>query len=515
MGIPDEMHNKKTHQIEMDIMENIEDNITVFEQLFADCMDIVKKKFQIGEKDSIWGFIAYIDVLVDRKVIEQSVLEKIIEEVKILPEMVSGDPRDLFDFIKDFVIASADLKVITSFDEVCKAVLSGDTAILIDGYEKGLAISTRGWPMRSIVEPDAESVVKGSKDGFVESMRFNTVLIRRRIRDTKLKVLQEEVGIRSRTDIAICYMEDIVRTSILEDLKARLKTFEIDAIYDTGMLEELLEPDWKSPFPRLQVTQRPDKVASSLMDGRIAVVVDNSPFVILLPTTMGCLFQSSEDYNTHWMLSSMIRFLRYVAAFIAISLPGLFIAMTCFHPSMLPVGLVYSIAASRQGVPFPAIIEILILELEFELLREAGIRLPGPIGNTIGIVGGLIIGQSAVEANLVSPIMVLIVAVTAIASYSIPNYAMMGAYRILKFWIIFMCSVLGLFGFWLGTLVVLIHLVSLKSFEFPYMMPYVSTEMNEYNDFKDSFFRLPLVFNRKRPLFANQKQRKRLKINQP
>lgn len=506
-----ELHNKETNKIELDLMENLDENIKVFEALFNNCDDVIKKKFQIGELDSVWGYISYIDSMIDREVVEDSILEQIIGQIKDVPENISED-TNLFEFIKSYAISTADVKEMYTFDEACLAVLSGDTILFIDGFEKGLIIATKGWPNRGVQEPDTEGVVRGSKEGFSEALRINTVLIRRRIRDTKLKVRQEQVGTRSRTDIAVMYMEDLARKEVLKEIDLRLHSFTIDAIFESGMLEEIMEKEWKSPFPRAQVTQRPDKVASALLEGRVAIVVDNTPFVLLFPTTINCFFQSSEDYYQGYLFASFVRILRYVSAVMAVALPGLYVALTCFHTSMIPAELVYSISAARMGVPFPTVIELLIIELEFEFLREAAVRLPGSIGSTISIVGGLVIGQAAVAANIVSPIVIVIVAITAIASFSIPNYSLANAYRIIKYWIILGATTLGLYGFWLCILVVLTHLVSLKSVNFPYLMPFVSGDVNGNNDLKDSFFRLPIYVYRMRPIFTQKRERVRFKV---
>lgn len=506
-----ELHNKETNKIELDIMKSLDENIKYYEALFKNCDDVVKKKFLIGEHDKVWGYISYVDVMIDRKVIEQSVLEKLIEDVRFIPENISNK-SNLYEYVKDYAIASADVKEITKFDDACNAVLSGDTVMFIDGFAKGIVIATRGWPSRGIQEPDTEGVVRGSKEGFSEPLRFNTVLIRRRIRDTKLKIRQEQIGIRSRTDIAIVYIEDLARKELLKEIDIKIHSFNVDAVLESGVLEELMENDWKSPFPRMQVTQRPDKVAAALLEGRVAIVVDNTPFVLLMPTSINAFYQASEDYFQDWIYSSFVRFLRYVSGFLAMTMPGFYIALTCFHPAMIPAALDYSIAAARQGVPFPTIIELLLMELEFELLREAGVRLPGSIGNTISIVGGLIIGQAAVTAKLVSPIVVVIVAITAIASFSIPSFALINTYRILKYFIIIASAIFGIFGFWIAILIILVHLVSLKSMNFPYMMPFVSDEVTEFNGIKDTLFRLPIIFYKNRPIYTRPKARFRLKI---
>ena len=513
MGLERGKTHDEDNKVIVPLSENINVNIANYEMLFQDCGDIVKRKFPIGKNSTVDAYISYIDVMVDRRVVEESVMEQMMVQVRDVPKDLDKIPEEeRFDFIRDGALATADIKELKTMDEVTLAVLSGDTIIFIDGFSKAIMIATKGFPNRGVQEPDTEVVIRGSKEGFSEAFRVNTVLIRRRIRDTKLKLKQSQIGTKSRTDIGLMYMDGLVRPSILKEVEDRLDKFKIDAILESGTIEQLIQDEWYSPFPQFQVTQRPDKAASAILEGRIALIVDNTPFVLLLPSTINCFFQAADDYYDRWQIVSFVRVLRYIAAFLSISLPGLYIAVTTFHPAMIPTSLTMAFAASRVGVPFPAVIEVIIMELAFELLREAGIRLPGPIGSTIGIVGGLIIGQSAVEANLVSPIIVIVVALTAISSFAIPGQTLSAAFRILKFFIIILSATLGLLGFWLGILVIIIHLSALKSFNFPYLSPYVSSDLNHYSDLNDSILRLPIFSMKRRPIFSTQSNRKRLKI---
>jgi spore germination protein len=510
MSHTQEITHNDGHKIVVPFSKNLDQNIKNFESLFEDCGDIVTRKFPLGQEKKMWAYIAYIDGMTDRIVIDGSVLGE-LTRVRNIPENLEDIPEEnRFDFIRDGGLSTADMTETTTIDGCALAVLSGDTALFIEGFSKAIIISTKGFPNRGIQEPDTEVVIRGPKEGFSEGIRFNTALIRRRIRDTQLKVKQSQVGLRSRTDLALMYIEGLVRPSVLKEIEDRLKNFKVDAIMESGQIEELLEDDWLSPFPQFQVTQRPDKAASAILEGRVALIVDNTPFVLLLPTTLNCFFQAAEDYYNRWHIMTFVRILRYIAAFFAIALPGLYIAITTYHPAMLPTPLIFSFAASREGVPFLAVVEVVLMEIAFELLREAGIRLPGPIGSTIGIVGGLIIGQSAVEANLVSPIIVIVVALTAIASFAIPGQALTSAFRLLKYFVIALSAILGLYGFWLALIVILIHLSSLKSFNIPYLSPYVSSNLNNYNDLKDTLIRVPNSRMRTRPIFTRWSERTRL-----
>ena len=281
-----------------------------------------------------------------------------------------------------------------------------------------------------------------------------------------------------------------------------------DGVLDSGVLEQLTADVWYSPFPQYQVTERPDRAAQALLNGRVVVVTDNSPEALILPTTLNTLFQTSDDAYRHFAIVSFLRLIRYAAAFLALALPGLYVAVTTLHPGILPTNLILALKKAREGVPFPSVLEVLILELAFELLREAGLRMPGPVGNTIGIVGGLIIGQAAVSANLVSP-MVVIVALTALGDFAIPSEELSEGIRLVKYAMLFLCAGLGIMGFFLGLVFLLVHLANLKSFGVSYLAPYSAWELNRGADRKDSLLRFPLIFLKRRPVFARAGRRVR------
>ena len=360
--------------------------------------------------------------------------------------------KNVFEFLQERAMTTADTKAAETLEDAILAVLSGDTAIFLEDCPKALIISSKKFPTRGVQSAESEVSVRGPKDSFTESMRANTVLIRRRIRDTRLKTLQTKVGVRSQTDITIMYMDGIARPELVADIQERLKRFKIDGIFDSGSLEQLTEKKWYSPFPQFQTTQRPDRAAMAVLEGRVIVMCDNSPIGLILPTDYNSFIRTSDDYYSRFEIATFGRILRYLASFFAMTLPGFYLAVTNFHTQILPTTLLLSFAEARQGVPFPAVVEVLIMELSFELLREAGVRLPGAMGNTIGIVGGLIIGQAAVEANLVSPIVVIVISFTALLFLCNTERRFATAFRILKF--VFYCgrAWLGYFGMLLGRL---------------------------------------------------------------
>lgn len=496
----DKFHGRD-HKLRGKVSKDIEKNINYVETVLKDCNDLVKKKFYIGRKHTIPIYIVYTDGLVNTEMIQESVLKPLLIEPL----------QSVKEAIDQWVIESADRKRVSTMEDAITAVLSGNTIIFIDGQEEAIFISSKFFPTRGVQTADQEVAMVGPKDSFNESLRTNTALIRRRIRDTRLKVLQKQVGTRSKTDYAVMYMDDLVEDKLLTNLQKQLDGICVDGILDSGMLEQFLEKSSKTPFPMYQMTQRPDKAASGLLEGRIVIVVDNSPMVLLLPVTLDVFFQASDDYYNRWEIATFARTLRYISAFLAVGLPGFYIAIANYHPEVLPTPFMLALVSAREGVPFPIVVEVLLMELAFELLREAGIRLPGQLGGTIGVVGGLIVGQAAVDAHLVSTIVVIVVALTAIASFSIPNEVFTGAFRLLKFFLILMCAFWGLYGFFLGFLAIFIHLFQMENYGVPYMYPTTSQSRENKESFQDYVVRAPLKHMVFRPKFTKDGAKKRQK----
>ena len=488
---------------------NLDSNIQLLEDLFTDCQDYIGRKFAPGGEGAPWIYTAYLDAMTGRELMDMTVIKRLFD-MNWRAVVQENKDLDLYTALRDRGIATADLSEADNWEDILYFIHAGDTAVFIEGFSKVIVVATRGFPNRGIQTTETEVVVQGPREAFSEVMRFNTALIRRRIRDTNLKVKQSKLGIRSLTDIALMYMEDIVRPEILHEVEKRLEKIKIDGISDSGCVEQLIEENWLSPFPQMQLTERPDKAAASILEGRIAIIVDNSPFVILVPVTLNSLFQSSEDYYSRWQIMSVTRFLRFVGAFLAVALPAFYIAIALYHPAMIPLLMLSRLAEASQAVPFPAVLEIFLLDAAFELLREAGIRLRSASGGTIGIVGGLIIGQAAVEAGLVSPIVVIIVAMTSIATFSIPNISLVYSFRLVKYGLLITSALFGFLGLGLGLIFTLVHLASLKSFSFPFLMPFASAEINGYHELKDSLFRFPLMSLKKRPFFAKRSQQNRM-----
>lgn len=494
--------NENTKHIEIPISKDLETNIKKIKEILIDCDDIIIREFTVGKKQNYKFALVYVDGLIDKQLINEYVMEALMYEARDEIPNPRTVGNNLYKLSKEGGIPLTEVKDLYCLKTAIDSVLAGETILLFDGFSEILLTSSRGWPMRSIAEPTTESVNRGPRDGFTETGKINTSLVRRRIRDTKLKLKYQQIGRRSKTDIALMYIDDIVDKEVLKLVKQRIEGIDVDAILESAFIEQLIEDDWISPFPQIQDTERPDAVAAALYEGRVALIIDNTPFALIIPATFNSLLQSSEDYYKRWPGAFIVRMIRYIAIPLSLLLPALYIAITSYHPGMLPTKLALYLAATRIDVPFPAFIEAFIMEGTLEILREAGTRISGPIGTTIGIVGGLVIGQAAVEAGIVSPFMIIIVALTTISSFTLPNFSIASGIRICRFALMILSAILGLYGIGIGLIILLAHLVSLKSFGIPYMEPY-SNIINDFSDLKDSVVRLPHKFMKLRPKYLN------------
>ena len=490
----------------MEISKNLDENITVIKSKFDKWGDIVEKKFVLSRPG--WSFqeaiyVVYIDGLCDHELIENTIIKPVTWEWR------DADAEELWDRITSYEGQTADYTTENDLNKVIKSVLKGDTAIFVSGSDAALVVSSKRFPVRGIEESSSEGGMRGPRDSFNENFRTSTALIRRRIKDTELKLEQNTIGRRSRTEYGIMYIKDIARPELIQKVRETLDTYDIDAVFDSGMAEHLMEKKWQEIFPTYQSTTRPDKAAAALVDGRVVVVFDNSPEVVIAPATINTFFQTADDYYNRWPVATFARIIRYLAAFIAVGLPGLYIAITCYHREIIPDKLLYAIADARSQLSFPVVVEVLIMELLFELLREAGIRLPSQLGNTIGVVGGLIVGQSAVEAGIVSTMVVIVVALTAIASFAIPNEAFASVFRLLKFVTIISSAIYGILGFILAMLMLVFHLASLESFGVPYMSPVVTCGYTG-DSARDFIVKSPIRKLVDRPGWSRLSQRRRL-----
>lgn len=495
------MEKKETHPITGDLKKDSE----VLFEMFQNCADLKHNRLYLGERHQTACIVAFIETTVQNMMMDETALGK------MLSALCSMSEEELYQALEKNSLGVSDIAYYQTMEEAVTGMLSGAALVLVDGFSRALKIEDKGYPGKGVTNTDSEKVARGSNEGFSDSVKTNAALVRKRIRSPQLKVLERKAGVRSNTNLSLLYMEGIAPKEVLEGIDRRLEGFKIDGVMDSGIIEQLSEKNWLSPFPQFQTTLRPDRAAMSLLEGRVVLLCDNSPSALILPADYNTFIQTSDDYYNRFEIATVGRIIRYFASFFAMTLPGLYLAVINFHTQILPTTLILSFAAARQGVPFPSVVEVILMELSFELLREAGIRLPGAMGNTIGIVGGLIIGQAAVEANIVSPVVVIVVAFTALCSFAIPNEEFASAFRLLKFFFIGMCAWLGFFGFLAALLIVAIHLAQLKSFGIPYLMPYVGADLTGYEDERDSIIRFPIYWLKRRPIFASMENKIRLR----
>ena len=493
----------KEPEISRKVSANLRENEKYLRSRLENCADILIRPMRLGENHKVDCLMVYIEVAVSNMMLDDSAIGKMINHFWEI------SPGQIQEFVQHNSLGIADVKKLEDLDEAIEAMLTGNAIFFIDGYDKAMKISSKGYPSMGVMEAESEKVLRGSREGFSDSVKSNSALVRKRLRDTRLKVEEYKIGVRSHTLTQVLYMDDLVHEELLEKVKERLEEFQIDGILDSGMLEQLTEDVWYSPFPQYQVTERPDRTALELLNGKIALLCDNSPSALILPGAFSSFMESSEDWYHHFEMATFLRILRYLALLTATLLPGLYLAVIRFHTQILPANLILSFAQARDGVPFSSVVELVFLELSFELIREAGVRIPGALGNAIGIVGGLIIGQAAVEANLVSPVVVIIVALTALGSLAIPNEEFASAFRLLKYAFLFLGGFLGIFGIVLGLYLTMAHLAGLLSFGVPYLVPFV--EKNSETETGGRILRQPFRKRKFRPLYARNAQKRRLR----
>ncbi|NOU78330.1 spore germination protein [Paenibacillus sp. LMG 31459] len=373
--------------------------------------------------------------------------------------------------------------------DIMLAVLSGDTVILLEGYRTAIICETRGGEQRSVSEPSSQLVVRGPKDGFVESVATNISLIRRRIKSPKLRLEYMKIGTETQTHVALMYMKGIAGEDLIREVRERLRKITLDEVLESGFIEELIQDKTFTPFPTIYNSERPDVAAGNLLEGRVVIIVDGTPFVLILPAVFTQFFQSAEDYSQRFDIAIMMRVIRYVSFLVLILGPSVYLALTTYHYEMIPTTLLINLLSQRENVPFPAFVEVLLMETAFEILREAGVRMPRVIGQTVSVVGALILGTAVVEAGIITPIMVIVVALTGIASFAIPAYNMAIAGRLIRFAFLIMASMFGFYGITLGLIVLVAHMNSLRTFGIPYLSPFVPLSVKGQ---KDTILRLPL-----------------------
>lgn len=471
---------------------NVEKNKKQLEDLFKNSFDFSVDSIKLGERDA---YICYLGTMLSKDALVNKVLDA---------SQYQGKPKsqDSIGSIRDTYFPTVSYEYADSLHKVVWHVLNGYAVIMVDGQEKALSLEIGNIEQRSIVEPSTQTIIRGPKEAFIESISTNIGMIRKRLKNPHLTFESFYVGRDTKTTVVLGYIDNIMNGDILNEVRARIKKIDVGGVLDSGVIEESIADKSFTPFPLLSNTERPDSVCGHLLEGKAVIIVDGSPFVLTAPSVLTDFFMSPEDYYQPFLMSSFIRFIRYFSFMIALVLPSLYVALSTFHQELMPTTLLVSVQAQREGVPFPAVIEIFVMELTFEIMREAGIRMPRAVGQTVSIVGALVIGQAAVEAGLVSNVLVIIVALTAIASFVSPIYNFSISTRLLRFVLILIAAVLGLYGVLLFLIIMVIHLVSLRSFGVPYLAPVAPFSLKNQDDV---FIRFPVWANRRRPSYLYTK----------
>lgn len=465
---------------------SLDANLKVIRGLLGDVPDLTIRRFEAAGR--IEAAVVFFDTLGRADLVADDVIRPLTDDSARNRRDVTSSPKRFVDAIDHELLHTTELYRTDEVRRVVDDICYGKVALLVDGVADAVLINLVGYDTRTVQEPLSEPVVRGPRDGFIENLHTNLSLIRRRIGSPLLRFEMITLGRWTQTKVAIAYIRGLTSETLVDEVRRRLKKIDIDGILDTSYIEEFIEDTPYTVFPQVLNTERPDVVVGNLLEGRVAILCEGSPFALIVPVTLWMFMSASEDYYQRWDSASLIRLFRYFLASMVILLPSLYVAATTYHPEMLPSLMLISIAAAREAVPFSSFTEVLAMELAFEALREAGIRLPRPIGQAIGIVGAIVIGEAAVRAHFVSAPVVIIVAFTGIASFAVPHFNVGIAFRILRFPMLFLAGAMGLLGISFGLMLLFLHLAVLRSFGQPYLAPLTPLNLSEW---KDSVVRFP------------------------
>lgn len=505
---------------QQNIVSNIELNLKYIQSKYKTDInsDVLIRDFNlIAQNKTYKAFLVYIDGMVDSKQVNDFVLEPLMlrsksNTYKDNAIQISEDNKqisvtkknsfNLGDYIYDCLVPLNNLKKQTELNKIVESINSGNCSLFVDTLEIAFDIDVKGFKQRSVDTPQNENIINGPQEAFVENIRVNTSLLRRILNNENLIIESMQVGEISKTQIAICYMQNITNSDLVKEIKYRIKNLKLDSLLSSGQLAQLIEENERIDIPTLLETERPDKCCKFLMQGRAVILVNGNPYAIIAPAVLVDFLASPEDTNLKTIFANFLKVLRITAYLITLLAPGIFIAVTGFHHEILPTELLFSILASRENVPFPIIFELILMEISFELIRESGIRVPSPIGATLGIVGALILGDAAVSAHIVSPILIIVVAITGLSSFAIPDFAFSFHLRVYRFIFTLLGFCAGFIGIGAGLLVYINMLCSMKSFGVSFISPLTSS----FSSHLGSFFVKPAWKYEKRPGFVRPKK---------
>jgi len=475
-------------KLDIELSESLEENIKNIKEVFKSDGTLVMRNFANQKNPDIKCCLFFIDGMINNEIINENIIRPIVRNLLL------DKAKDTLEDIEKRVIDSNNVEKTDDINKLIEAIIYGDTMLFVDGFAKGLIISTKGWQMRSISEPETEKVLQGSREGFNEAIVVNLSLIRRRVKTRHLKFVYKTLGIRSNTKVCICYIDGIVNEAVLNELNKRLEAVTLDGILGANYIEELIKDAPFSSYNTVGKTERPDIVAANLLEGRVAILVDGTPSALTIPFLCIENFQSNEDYYTSFVSASVSRMMRIFGFFFSTSIPAIYVALITYHQETIPTSLLVTISAARQDIPFPTVLEAIILIIMFEVLKEAGARVPVFVGQALSIVGAIVIGSAAVDAKFVSSPMLIVVAFSGITSLMVTK--LKSAIAITRIALLLAASVFGLYGYMFGIVALLLYLLSLRSFGVPYVANYSKFD---FQNVKDTVIRAPWWYMELRP----------------
>ncbi len=476
------------------LAEKLEENLKVLRDLFGSAPDLIVRRFRPGVAPDVEAALVYLDGMVDDTVLHQHVLVPLLRED---PAALGRRPRraELARRASERLVAAGNVSEVSDLDKAWDELLAGRAVVLFDGCPVGLTAAVKGWATRSVEDPGTESVIRGSREGFTEDLLTNITLLRRRVRDPRLHVEFLTLGRRTKTKVALVHLHGVSSPYVLAEARRRLRRVDLDSVLESGYIEQYIEDAPYSPFATVGNSEKPDVVAGKLLEGRVAIMVDGTPFALLVPYLFIESLQSAEDYYSRPFFVSLLRLFRVIAFTLAILLPALYVAVASYHQELLPSALAITLAGTREGTPFPAVFEAMVMGVVFEVLREAGVRLPRPVGQAVTIVGALVLGESAVQAGLIGSLMVMVVALTGLATFAVP--ALVDIVVMLRVAFTLIAGVLGFYGIILGLALLTAHAAAVTSFGVPYLWPFTPLSAS---GLLDTFIRAPLWVMRRRPV---------------
>lgn len=491
----------KAHNKLNPLRSNLSYNLEKLQEEMGHSSDLTIHQCKFGGDPEFTIAIVYIDGLIDNQETEHVIKSLKIDSAQLREDLCG---ENLFEYVKEHILPVIKIKEIDYQEQLIHSLINGYILVLGEGWTQALAGEVSGGVIRSISPPSSQTVVRGPQDSFTETIQINQSLIRRRLKNKNLHVKSLCVGSISQTKVSVMYLNGIANQQIVDELITKLNQIEIDGVLESGYLEAFIEDKTFTPFPTILPTERPDVVAGNILEGRIAILTDNTPVALVVPVTIFSFFQSVEDYYERFGISSFLRIIRYITFFISLVLPSLYVALITYHPGMLPTTLAINLAAQQENIPFPIVIEALIMEIAIEIIREATIRSPRSLSITISIVGAIVLGDVAISAGVVSPGMVMVVAITGIASFATPSYSIAVAARLIRFGLIVLAAGFGMFGVTMGIIFIIAHMNTLCSYGTPYMAPLAPFNVR---DQKDTLFRAPLWSLNMRPKSNNPQKR--------